>query len=226
MDSAKRRGLIGQVTDRLRGEITAGRWKVGSRIPTEPELVEFTGAGRNTVREAVQALVHAGMLERRQGSGTYVLAGSSVTAVLRREIDPARRRELLEVRQALEVTAASLAAARRDEHDIATMRTLLADIERHHEAGDLGAAARCDADLHRALVVAAHNATYLEVYEGLLPTVEFEMIAEIADSGTVYPHEHTGLIDALEDGDRELAAGRVRDFFTTLLGREVGGRSG
>lgn len=226
MDSAKKRGLISQVTDLLREEITTGRWEVGSRIPTEPELVEYTGAGRNTVREAVQALVHAGMLERRQGSGTYVLAGSSVTAVLRREIDPTRRRELLEVRQALEVTAAAFAASRRDEHDIAAMRTLLADIERHHGSGDLGAAGRSDADLHHALIIAGHNTTYLEVYEGLLPTVEFEMIAEIADSGTVFPHEHTGLVDAIEAGDPELAAARMHNFFATLLGRELGERFG
>ena len=51
----KRAGLIEKVIDRLRAEVSAGRWPVGTRIPTEPELAELTGTGRNTVREAVEA---------------------------------------------------------------------------------------------------------------------------------------------------------------------------
>src|SRR4051794_34097626 len=72
--AARRSGLIDQVIEQLRGQIESGRWAVGNRIPTEAELAASTGTSRNTVREAVQSLVHAGLLERRQGSGTYVLA--------------------------------------------------------------------------------------------------------------------------------------------------------
>ncbi len=82
MQPVRRSTLITQVTDQLRDEIRSGKWPVGSRIPTEPELSELTGTGRNTVREAVQALVHTGLLERRQGSGTYVLAASEVSGTL------------------------------------------------------------------------------------------------------------------------------------------------
>ncbi|QDQ98172.1 FadR/GntR family transcriptional regulator [Tomitella fengzijianii] len=215
-------GLIDQVTEVLRREIRQGRWPVGSRIPTEPELARITGAGRNTVREAVQSLVHAGLLDRRQGSGTFVLADSSVAAVLRREIDPARRRELLELRQALEVTAATLAAQRRSAADIDDMRRLLGEIDRHHRAGDLDAAARADAALHRAVVVAAHNMTYLEVYEGVVPTMTEEMLAEVADSGTVYLDEHRALVDAIDDRDAARAATTLYGFLSDLLSRDVG----
>src|SRR3954469_23145413 len=74
--TARRAGLIEQVIDQLREQIVAGTWPIGGRIPTESELAALTGPSRNTVREAVQSLVHAGLLERRQGSGTYVLAAS------------------------------------------------------------------------------------------------------------------------------------------------------
>jgi len=64
--------LADQVIARLRAEITPGAWPAASRIPTEPELVDRLGVARNTVREAVRALAHNGLLDIRQGSGTYV----------------------------------------------------------------------------------------------------------------------------------------------------------
>jgi len=222
VQTIKRHGLIEQVTALLRQEIASGRWPVGSRIPTETELGELTGAGRNTVREAVQSLVHTGLLERRQGSGTYVLADSAVTAALRREIDRTRRREILELRQALEVTAAMLAAERRDDEDIAGMRRLLDDIGRYHRDGDPAAAAGADAALHRAVVVAAHNPTYLQVYEGVVPTMTEEMRTEITDSGTVYLEEHRALVDAVEDRDAARAAAAAHGFLAELLARDAG----
>src|SRR3954462_13375839 len=74
--TARRAGLIEQVIEQLREQIIAGTWAMGRRIPTESELAQLTGTSRNTVREAVQSLVHSGLLERRQGSGADVLGGS------------------------------------------------------------------------------------------------------------------------------------------------------
>lgn len=54
--------------------VLSGRYAVGSRIPPEAELITELGYSRSTIREAVSSLVHDGLLERRQGSGTYVLS--------------------------------------------------------------------------------------------------------------------------------------------------------
>ena len=56
----------------LQREITSGRWKPGDRLPSEAELVRKFGASRITVGRAVRELQHAGFVERRAGSGTYV----------------------------------------------------------------------------------------------------------------------------------------------------------
>ncbi|BFO20338.1 hypothetical protein SHKM778_67260 [Streptomyces sp. KM77-8] len=80
----RRAALSEQVIAALRAEITSGEWPVGSRIPTEPELVEQLGVARNTVREAVRALAHNGLLDIRQGSGTYVVATSELAGVMQR----------------------------------------------------------------------------------------------------------------------------------------------
>ncbi len=56
--SAVRGGrLSDEVVAQLEGLIAAGEWPVGTKIPAEPELVAALGVGRNTVREAVRALV-------------------------------------------------------------------------------------------------------------------------------------------------------------------------
>src|SRR3954453_11261548 len=124
--TARRAGLIEQVIEQLREQISAGTWAIGGRLPPEPEPAQLTGTSRNTVREAVQSLVHAGLLERRQGSGTYVLAASEFAGAVSRRVALASNRDVLEVRRALEVGAARLAAARRTDDDVARMRSLLA----------------------------------------------------------------------------------------------------
>lgn len=62
-----------ELSDRLRRGVLAGVWPAGERLPTERELVRSTGFSLNTVRRAVDDLVEAGLVERRQGAGTFVL---------------------------------------------------------------------------------------------------------------------------------------------------------
>ncbi|MBN1556473.1 MAG: GntR family transcriptional regulator [Phycisphaerae bacterium] len=57
--------------------IQHGDYKVGEKIPPEAELRQRLGISRNTIREAVASLVHGGVLERRQGSGTYVVTNQA-----------------------------------------------------------------------------------------------------------------------------------------------------
>ncbi|WP_460717630.1 FadR/GntR family transcriptional regulator [Nocardia heshunensis] len=216
MQPVRRTSLIAQVTEQLRAEIRSGRWAVGSRIPTEPELTELTGTGRNTVREAVQALVHAGMLERRQGSGTYVISTSSLGGTLSSYFADAHQRDLLELRQALDTTAARLAATRRDETDMATLRRLVEDRTRFWDT-DFEAAIEADVQLHRAIVVASHNAVYLEFYDSLLPVIAEGIRFRSEREGETYHEEHAELVQAVIDGDPERAARTANCFLNSLM---------
>ncbi|HEY3482657.1 MAG TPA: winged helix-turn-helix domain-containing protein, partial [Streptomyces sp.] len=74
--------LAAQLVDTLREQIASGEWPVGMRIPAENDLVKQLGVGRTTVREALGALVHLGLLEARRGDGTYVRASSEMQSVL------------------------------------------------------------------------------------------------------------------------------------------------
>ena len=61
-----------QIHNQLRQNIEDGEWKVGDKIPAERELANDFGVSRMTLRQAIQALVDEGILERRVGSGTFV----------------------------------------------------------------------------------------------------------------------------------------------------------
>lgn len=219
MRTASRSSLITQVTESLREQIHNGSWSVGCRIPTESELADRTGTGRNTVREAVQALVHAGMLERRQGSGTYVVAESEISGVLGKRIALARRREVLELRQALDVTAAGLAARRRTDADISALRTLLRERNAAFAAdADRDEMTERDVALHRGIVIAAHNPLYAEVYDSLLGTVGESIRAHLDDGAEAREIDHDLLVEAIVRGDPGRAVAEANGFLTLLIG--------
>ncbi|HET9654526.1 MAG TPA: FadR/GntR family transcriptional regulator [Kineosporiaceae bacterium] len=207
--TARRTGLIDQVIEQLREQILAGTWPIGSRIPTEAELAQLTGTSRNTVREAVQSLVHAGLLERRQGSGTYVLAASELAGAVSRRVAGAHQHHVLEVRRALEAGAARLAAQRRTPQDVARMRELIAARNAAAERGDLAEVAANDFALHRAIGQAAHNPVLTDLYEHLLDAIYASILHNTMHGRAQDPNEHLGLIEAIWEQDEDRAASEV-----------------
>lgn len=167
LTSPRRSALADQVIAQLRAQITSGEWPVGSRIPTEPALVEQLGVARNTVREAVRALAHNGLLDIRQGSGTYVVATSELAGVMNRRFASAAPGHVAELRSALEASAARLAAERRTAQDLRQIDALLERRERAWESGAAEAFVEADATLHMAIVSASHNEVLAEIYADL-----------------------------------------------------------
>ncbi len=121
-----RKSLALQVRESMESLIREGEWKVGERIPAEPELTELFQVSHNTLREAVQGLIHAGMLTARPGDGTYVTATDRLGAALDDRLHHAEMERILEARLALEKAIVALAAASRTEDDLARMRVALA----------------------------------------------------------------------------------------------------
>ena len=215
----RRTNLIDQAVGRLRQQITSGAWPVGTRIPAEPELTELIGVGRNTVREAVQSLVHAGMLERRQGSGTYVISDSEMGTAMGREIDGAHQRDVLEVRRSLEVELARLAALRRTPQQVAELRGLRDRRAAAHASGDLDAMVEADLVLHRMIAHASANPVLIVLYENLLDAItanirfNFEHLVEDDDA-------HYALIEAIARSDAAAAMREIDDYLTAFIGPE------
>lgn len=209
-------GLTDRVIARLRQQITSGAWPVGSRIPTEPALVEQLGVARNTVREAVRALAHNGLLDIRQGSGTYVAATSELAGVMQRRFATAEQRDIKEVRGALEAKAASLAAARRTDGDLAQLDALLDGRERAWRSGDSDAFVAADVALHQSVVAASHNEVLIALYADLGQVIRDSLRDHIgADLDPEEYLDHTRLVRAIHDRAADTAAAEAASYTCT-----------
>lgn len=210
--TTRRAGLVDQVIAQLRTSVSAGEWPVGTRIPTEPALVAALGVGRNTVREAVRALAHSGILEVRQGDGTYVRATSEVSGAVRR-LCGSELREVLEVRRCLEVEGARLAATARTADDLAEIRALLTRRDALDARDEF---VRADTDLHFAVVRASHNAVLTELYRGLTEVVTAS-VATTVETHAFDRIPHDGLVEAIAAGDVDRAGHEAGGFLEELI---------
>ncbi|GLY67106.1 FadR/GntR family transcriptional regulator [Amycolatopsis taiwanensis] len=215
--STRRSGLVDQAIEQLRDAIKQEEWPVGQRIPTEAALAESLGVGRNTVREAVRALAHGGLLEVRQGDGTYVRATSEVCGAIRR-ICGSELREVLQVRRALEVEGARLAAVNRTDADLAALNDLMSLREQARRSDDQDAFVRADTEFHRTIIQSGRNALLVELYRGITEAVAASVVATSAPPEIKRVElAHRDLLAAIAAGDEDRAAAEAGDVIDQLL---------
>ncbi|MET7902698.1 FadR/GntR family transcriptional regulator [Streptomyces sp. NPDC005355] len=220
--AAGRQSLVDTVVEQLRAQLAGGEWKVGERVPTEHALAEQLQVGRNTVREAVRVLVHAGMLQSRQGEGTFVVSTTDPAEVMR-GLRRAGVRDVLELRIALEAEGARLAALRHLPADLERMRTALAsqaaieNAEGQPESGNHELYAAHDVEFHTAVVDAAHNAALSATYGWLSSSVRESLVAYLGDRAMprIVPGDHHAVIDAIASGDAAVAEAAARTLLET-----------
>jgi DNA-binding FadR family transcriptional regulator len=212
-----RAGLVDQVIEQMRDLVRQGEWPVGKRIPTEAALAATLGVGRNTVREAVRAMSHSGLLEVRQGDGTYVRATSEVSGAIRR-LCGSELREILQVRRMLEVEGARLAATGRTDAELARLRDLHDQRDAAQHEARFDDFVRVDAEFHLAVVACGHNALLTELYRGLTEVITASVAATThQELGPAEHIEHRGILNAIADRDPVRAASEAAAFLDKLL---------
>ncbi len=209
--------LTDAVTARFHEAIASGVWPVGARIPVEAELMAWVGAGRNTVREAIQSLVQAGLVRREQGRGTFVIARSALVSSLARRATRADRRDGLELRSAIDGAASAIAARRRDDADVTALRDALRARSRAWQATDRGVRIAADLALHRAVVAATHNELFVELYDGLVPLYEEVLADDVAPDHDPHAQEHEDLVRAIVDQEPNDAAAAIAAILEPLI---------
>jgi DNA-binding FadR family transcriptional regulator len=163
----------------------------GSRLPKEAELAERFQVSRIVIREAMKILEDRGVVEVRAGRGTLTVAPSpervkeSLLRLFGDQPMPTMQEmeSLLELRQVLEETSASMAAVRATDEDIREIGLALREMSR--ESADLSETIAADLRFHRAVMHAAHN-QYLEMVADPVMSV-FLLQIKLTDSF------HTGL---------------------------------
>jgi GntR family transcriptional repressor for pyruvate dehydrogenase complex len=197
------------IVDQIREQIATGRIKPGDRLPPERELAELFKASRNSVRDAIRVLEQMGMIDSRQGDGTYIRSATAdeVTAPLALCLLQSRTqmRELWEVRRVVEPALAEAAADRITPGELDDLEAIL-DVQRGKvEAGEL--ALEEDAAFHYGIAEAAGNGVMLQVMDTLVDLLRQSRERSLQQGDRpVYSHAgHVRILAALRHRDRAAA---------------------
>ena len=201
-----------QVAEWFASEIRSGRLSSGDRLPTERELIEKFSVSRTVIREAMASLRSEGLVTSRQGSGVFV-ADHLASPTFRIISDEVRSLEdvinVLQLRLAVEVEAAGMAAQHRLDDDLDQMQACLDKIDASIAEG--GSAIEPDFAFHRAISTATGN-PYFERFMFFLgpvviPPRSLRPVSETPEQRQQYLEklqvEHRAIFDAIKRRDVE-----------------------
>jgi GntR family transcriptional repressor for pyruvate dehydrogenase complex len=210
--------LYEQLVSRLLEHIAAAGLVPGDRLPSERELAARLGVSRNSLKQAFVVLEIQGLVEIRQGDGTYLR--SNELAVLEPiEVLLDRRQRLpviLEAREAIEVKVAELAAVRRTAADLRAMEEALATMRADIEAGRSGAEG--DRLFHAAVVAAGRNPILASFYDALGAQVAETREESLKQAGRPQSsmQQHARILHAVQAQDPGAAVAAVVDHVRTV----------
>lgn len=193
----KPKKIYEEVADTLVSLIRSGDLKPGDKLDSVQQLAENFNVGRSAIREALTSLRAMGLIEMRQGEGTYVLEFSSDdltfslhSAMLMNEEDVFH---LLGVRKILEAGAAYAAAEKRTEEDLLKMETALNEMKQH--AGDIILGEKADLDFHFAIARASGN----PILVSLMNHVSGLMGESMRETRRICLYTETATVDRLHE---------------------------
>lgn len=219
IEKASRSTLVGQVAAQIEQMIETGQWKIGDKIPAEPELMDMFEVSRNTLREGVQSLVHVGLLETRQGIGTTVKSNSNLALALEKKIGKSDLLEALEVRLGLEREAVQLACQRRTAEDLRQMEICLNDCKRVAKSNDPFQFAQMDIAFHKSVARATHNKIFIELYEHITDALQncIDRIMRIKNAVNFENEIHTDLFQAIQARNSQWALESVNHYLNDAI---------
>ena len=208
----------------IRRAIFSGQYRPGDRLPTEREMAQQFGVSRVTVRDALRALEANGLIRVKVGGqgGPYVSEPdiSRVTDSIgtHLQLRGTTFEELAEARQALETTAAHLAAERATNEDLEALQAAIEDPEQP----TLVDSATSSLDFHMAMVMAAHNRALLAMFSAasdLIQQALDALHAQQPDMRESSRKTHRRLYDAIAARDGELAERLMREHLDGFAAR-------
>lgn len=210
-----RRSVPDDVFDQLLGEVTTGELAPGAPLPSERRLAEVLGVSRPAVREALQRLAHAGLVDVRQGESTTVrdyrrTGGLDLLPrlLLRRgELDVAVARSVLEARLLIGPKVAELATVR-GPVDEERLRGLVRALS---ATDDPVTRQRLALEFWEVVVEAADSIAFRLMFNSLRAAYEptLDALATLMAAEVEQVARYADLVDALASGDGDQARARA-----------------
>jgi GntR family transcriptional repressor for pyruvate dehydrogenase complex len=221
----KAKRVSDQAYEQIRDLIFRGQLKPGDQIMPERELAQALGVSRPTVREAIKKLVTMGLLEHRQGQGTFVRSVDSQrqnnprAAVM--EGHDASLEELLEVRMGLEGQSVMLAAQRATDEDLQVLEKALEAMLAENAAGRLGIDE--DVSFHMAIAFASKNPVQVHIMKSFYNLLHFgikenlQALWEEPASLVTIERQHREIFATIRNHDPEAAYQVMKEHITFVL---------
>src|ERR1051326_2464192 len=233
IEPVKRSRIYEHIVEQIRALIREGRWAPGDQIPPERELAERFRVSRTSVREALRALEMQGVIDSRQGGGTFVRTADTealvpplAAAILRGRQELA---EVLEVRELIEPGIARGAAQRARAEHIAELETLL---ERQRKCiADGRPFVDEDTAFHYTLARAADNHILLRLHNLILDLLREsrQSYLHVPDRPQTSLRGHEAILNAIKMHDPQAAYNaslepitEVKEGILRALGTEAG----
>ncbi|MBW8348241.1 FadR family transcriptional regulator [Bacillus sp. IITD106] len=206
--------LYEQVAEAIHEMIRSGQLKPGDKLDSVEQLAENFQVGRSAIREALSALRAMGLLEMKQGEGTYIKEFSPdqiffplSTAILMNQNDV---ENLLEVRKIIETGAVASASKKRTSENLTTMELALEEMKKANGNEELGE--KADLAFHLAIADASQN----QLLSSLLKNVAGLMQATMKETRRLWLYsgqttteklyeEHKNIYEAIFRGDENAA---------------------
>lgn len=199
---------VTKISDQIVAEIEAmivdGRFVAGQKLPSERDLAQQFNVSRQSLREAIQKLEAKGLVNRRQGGGTYV-ADSLNDKVAVPLFDllakhPESQFDLLEFRHALEGISSFYAALRGTESDLDRIKSSINNIM-ESQAGDIHHQVEALVSFYLRIAEASHNVVLLHVVMGMK-----ELLADNIKQNLEILAQHPQVLEQLNQHRSQIAA--------------------
>ncbi len=163
LDPISNNSVVNEILKRITDSIVREELKPGEKLPTEVELMEKLGVGRNSIREAVKMLAAMGVLEVKRGNGTYVATQVSPSMfnplIFSLILEPKSAYDLYELRMMFENMVMVLAIEKATQDDFDKIEKLLVHTKRLAEENNttIDDFVKLDMEFHMELIKATHN---------------------------------------------------------------------
>jgi GntR family transcriptional regulator, transcriptional repressor for pyruvate dehydrogenase complex len=209
--------LYEQVLERLRAHVTEAGLSAGDRLPAERDLAASLGVSRASVKQAIVVLEVQGLVEARHGGGTYLVRDTLDVEPVEQLVERRKRLpEVLEAREALETKLAELAAERRTDTELETIREALDFMRDEIDGGDNGVEG--DRRFHAAVTAAAHSSLLAEFMKTIAEQITESRTESLRQPGRPSRSlaQHTAIYEAIAAGDAKKAAAAMRKHVRTV----------
>ena len=176
LQNVGRGSVVDIVVEQIKNLILNEVIKPGEKIPTEIELMEQLGVGRNSVREAIKMLTALGVLEVKRGQGTYVATKVEPSFfdpfIFSLLLEPKSNQDLYELRVMYDSMVAFTALSNGTSEEFNVLEKNIDEMEAAYKSGEhadnIDFFVEKDMSFHRILLRSTHNPLIIKMGEAIL----------------------------------------------------------